>query len=171
MTGASRLLVDGAPALLDEVGRAGARFLVVADGVGPVRSTALEDSLVRAGASVVRLDLRDPAATENRVREAVERPGAVLVALSPCVRNLPRAVPLVVEASLCNRCGACLSLACPAISDAGRGVGRRRSGRLHRVRALRAPLPVAGPPPGRVAPGYTPKGHPRSGDLAAPGVP
>jgi ferredoxin len=119
VTGASRLLVDGAPALLDEVARAGARLLVVADRVGPVRSTALEDSLVRAGASVVRLDLGDLAGTERRVREAAEAQGTVLVSLSPCARNLPRAPPLLVEASLCNRCGACLSLACPAISDGG----------------------------------------------------
>jgi TPP-dependent indolepyruvate ferredoxin oxidoreductase alpha subunit len=119
VTGASRLLVDGAPALLDEVARAGARLLVIADRVGPVRSIALEASLARAGASVARLDLRDAAATEKRVREAVEAPGTVLVSLSPCVRGLPRAAPLAVEASLCNRCGACLSLACPAISDGG----------------------------------------------------
>jgi TPP-dependent indolepyruvate ferredoxin oxidoreductase alpha subunit len=119
VTGASRLLVDGAPALLDEVARAGARLLVVADRVGPVRSIALEESLVRAGASVVRLDLEDLAGMETRVRAAMGSPGSVLLSLSPCVRDLPRAAPLVVEASLCNRCGACLSLACPAISDGG----------------------------------------------------
>jgi NAD-dependent dihydropyrimidine dehydrogenase PreA subunit len=119
VTGASRLLVDGVPALLDQVARAGARLLVVADRIGPVRSTALEDSLARAGASVARLDLDDVAGTEKRVRTAVGSPGTVLLSLSPCARGLPRGVPLVVEASLCNRCGACVSLACPAISDGG----------------------------------------------------
>jgi hypothetical protein len=151
VTGASRLLVDGVPALLDQVARAGARLLVVADRIGPVRSTALEDSLARAGASVARLDLDDVAGTEKRVRTAVGSPGTVLLSLSPCARGLSRGVP----------------------GDIGRrrGVGGRRPGCLYRVRALCPALPLPRPPPGRVARGYTPKGHPRSGDLAAGGVP
>jgi ferredoxin len=119
VTGVARLLREGAPALLEATGRAGARLLVIADRIAPVRSTALEEALARTGRPVVRLDLDDLGQTEERVRRALEVPGTVLLALSPCVRGAPRGEPLVVEARLCNRCGACLSLACPAISDDG----------------------------------------------------
>jgi len=119
VTGVGRILRDGAPALLDRTAQAGARLLVIADRIGPVRSTSLEDSLARTGRPVVRLDLDDLAGAEARVREALEVPGTVLLALSPCVRGSSRVAPLLVDASLCNRCGACLSLACPAISDGG----------------------------------------------------
>jgi indolepyruvate ferredoxin oxidoreductase alpha subunit len=117
--GVARLLREGAPALLDAVARAGARVLVIADRVAPVRTTSLEDALARTGRPVVRLDQDDLAQTEARVRRALEVPGTVLLALSPCVRGAPREAPLAVDATLCNRCGACLSLACPAISDDG----------------------------------------------------
>jgi len=145
VTGVARLLREGAPALLDETARAGARLLVIADRVAPVRSTYLEESLARTGRPVVRLDLDDLAQTEARVRQALEVPGTVLLALSPCVRGAPREAPLVVEARLCNRCGACLSLACPAISDDGEDAmrveagicsGCRRCAPLCRSRAL-----------------------------------
>ena len=119
VTGVARLLREGAPALLDEAERAGARVLVIADRVAPVRTTSLEDALARTGRPIVRLDLDDLAQTEARVRQAIEVPGTILLALSPCIRGAPRAAPLVVDAKLCNRCGACLSLACPAISDDG----------------------------------------------------
>jgi len=119
VTGVARLLREGAPALLDAAARAGARILVIADRVGPVRSTSLEDSLAGTGNAIVRLDLDDLALAETRVRQALDVPGTVLLALSPCVRGASRGAPLVVEARLCNRCGACLSLACPAISDDG----------------------------------------------------
>jgi Pyruvate/2-oxoacid:ferredoxin oxidoreductase delta subunit len=119
VTGIARLLREGAPALLLDTERAGARVLVIADRVVPVRTTALEDALARTGRPIVRLDLDDLAMTEARVRQAIEVPGTILLALSPCVRGAPREAPLAVEARLCNRCGACLSLACPAISDDG----------------------------------------------------
>jgi hypothetical protein len=119
VTGVARLLREGASALLDATVQAGARILVVADRVAPVRSTSLEGALARTGRPIVRLDLDDLAMTEARVRRAIEVPGTILLALSPCVRGAPHATPLVVEARLCNRCGACLTLACPAISDDG----------------------------------------------------
>jgi TPP-dependent indolepyruvate ferredoxin oxidoreductase alpha subunit len=119
VTGVARLLREGAPALLHAAARAGARILVIADRIAPVRSTSLEDALARTGKPIVRLDLDDLALAEARVRQALEVPGTVLLALSPCVRGAPREAPLVVDATLCNRCGACLSLACPAISDDG----------------------------------------------------
>jgi TPP-dependent indolepyruvate ferredoxin oxidoreductase alpha subunit len=119
VTGVSRLLREGAPALLDLAARAGARLLVIADRVAPVRSTSVEESLAGTGNPMVRLDLDDLALAEARVRQALEVPGTVLLALSPCVRGAARGAPLHVDASRCNRCGACLSLACPAISDDG----------------------------------------------------
>lgn len=37
-----------------------------------------------------------------------------------CARNVTRAAPpLAIAPSRCNRCGACLGLGCPAISDVG----------------------------------------------------
>ena len=45
------------------------------------------------------------AAAEALVREALEEPGRVLVALARCVRGASRAAPLAVDASRCNRCG------------------------------------------------------------------
>jgi TPP-dependent indolepyruvate ferredoxin oxidoreductase alpha subunit len=119
VTGIARLLREGAPALLEATAKAGARVLVIADRVAPARSTALEESLARTGRPIVRLDLDDLPQTEARVRRALEVPGTVLLALSPCVRGASRAAPLAVEARLCNRCGVCLSLACPATSDDG----------------------------------------------------
>jgi indolepyruvate ferredoxin oxidoreductase alpha subunit len=119
LTGVQSVLRRGAASLLDEAWQAGARLLVVADRVPAIRSTSLEDSLSRAGAPVVRLDLEDLAGTEARVRQALEAPGTVLLALAPCVRGARSAPPLAVDASRCNRCGGCLSLACPAIADLG----------------------------------------------------
>jgi hypothetical protein len=145
VTGIARLLREGAPALLSDTERAGARLLVIADRVAPVRTTSLEDALARTGRPIVRLDLDDLAMTEARVRQAIEVPGTVLLALSPCVRGAPREAPLAVDATLCNRCGACLSLACPAISDDGEEAmavdeavctGCRRCAPLCRSRAL-----------------------------------
>jgi len=165
VTGVARLLREGAPALLEETARAGARLLVIADRVAPVRSTSLEDSLSRAGARVVRLDLDDLSLAEARAHQALDVPGTVLLALSPCARVAPRAAPLHVEARLCNRCGACLSLACPAISDdgeesmgvdAGICTGCGRCAPLCRSRAL-----------GPVGLGYSPAAWPPADTLAS----
>jgi TPP-dependent indolepyruvate ferredoxin oxidoreductase alpha subunit len=119
MTGVARLRREGAPALLAEAARAGAGVVVLADRIAPVRSLRIEEELARAGAPYAWLDLDDPGAAEARVREALDRPGTVLVALARCVRGAPRAAPLSVDASLCNRCGSCLTLACPALHDDG----------------------------------------------------
>jgi len=160
VTGTGRLLREGAAALLDRARQAGARFLVVADRVGPVRSMAVEDALARAGMPIVLLDLDDPHATETRVREALESPGGVLLALSTCTRGLPRSAPLAVDPTRCNRCGACLSLACPALSDDGQEAisidpavctGCGRCAALCRSRALQ---PAAGYP--RISPQRAP---------------
>jgi TPP-dependent indolepyruvate ferredoxin oxidoreductase alpha subunit len=119
MTGVSRLLREGAGAWLARWREAGARLAIVADRVAPVRSLRIEEALAGAGAPVRWLDLDDAAAAEARVREALDEPGAVLVALARCVRGGPRASSYAVDAARCNRCGGCLSLACPALSDGG----------------------------------------------------
>jgi ferredoxin len=150
VTGVARLLREGAPALVAEAGRAGARFLVVADRIAPVRPLRIEEELARAGTPVAWLDLDDPAAVEARVRQALDEPGAVLVALARCVLGAPRSAPLSVDASHCNRCGGCLTLACPALSDGGEATlvdpatctGCARCAPLCRSRALSASGPV-----------------------------
>jgi TPP-dependent indolepyruvate ferredoxin oxidoreductase alpha subunit len=119
LTGVTRLLADGAPAFLEAVATAGARLVVVADRIGPVRSTSFEAALVQAGASMALLPLDDVLAVEARIRGALDEPGTVLLALAPCVRDAPTLVSLAVDPSRCNRCGACLSLGCPALSDPG----------------------------------------------------
>jgi TPP-dependent indolepyruvate ferredoxin oxidoreductase alpha subunit len=119
VTGLDRLEREGAAVLLDRAARAGARVVVVADRVGAVRSTRVEADLIRAGARVVPLHPADLAGAENRVREALDHPGTVLLALVPCVQGAGRAPPFSVDPARCNRCGSCLTLACPAITDEG----------------------------------------------------
>ncbi len=150
VTGVARLLREGAPALLAEAARAGAGLLLLADRVAPVRSLRIEEELARAGVRHVWMDLEDAAAAEALVREVLDDPGRVIVALARCVRGLPHAAPLAVEASLCNRCGSCLTLACPALSDGEETTvvdpaictGCGRCAPLCRSRALGAPGPV-----------------------------
>jgi len=97
-----------------ELGRS--RLLVSAGPDEPDPGTA---ALAGPGA-VERLDPGDPAALEAAVARALARPGTTwLVAVARCVIGLPRAAPLRVVEARCNRCGACLSLACPAIRDEG----------------------------------------------------
>lgn len=119
MTGLDRLEREGAAALLGSAARAGARVVVVADRVAAVRATRVESDLIRAGARVVLLDPGDLAGAEDRVREALDHPGTVLLALVHCVLDARRALPFAVDAARCNRCGSCLTLACPAITDPG----------------------------------------------------
>jgi TPP-dependent indolepyruvate ferredoxin oxidoreductase alpha subunit len=119
VTGLDRLEREGAAALLDRAALAGARVVVVADRVAAVRTTDLESDLAGAGARVVLLDPGDLAGTEDRVREALDHPGTVLLALVPCVLGAGRALPFAVDPARCNRCGSCLTLACPAGSDGG----------------------------------------------------
>jgi indolepyruvate ferredoxin oxidoreductase alpha subunit len=94
-------------------------MLVVADRVAAVRSLRIEEELSRAGARHAWLDLGDAAGAEARVREALDEPGGVLVALARCVRGTARAPALSVDGARCNRCGSCLTLACPAMFDGG----------------------------------------------------
>ena len=150
VTGVARLLREGAPALLDHTARAGARVVVVADRIAPVRSLRVEEELARGGFPYAWLELDDPAAAEARVRRALDQPGTVLVALARCVRGGPHLEPLAVDAALCNRCGSCLTLACPALSDDGEATvvdpavctGCGRCAPLCRSRALGSPGPV-----------------------------
>jgi TPP-dependent indolepyruvate ferredoxin oxidoreductase alpha subunit len=119
VTGLERLEREGAAAFLESASRAGARVVVVADRVAAVRAAHVEEGLLRAGARVVVLEPADLAGTEERVRDALGHPGTVLLALVPCVLDAPRAAPFAVDPARCNRCGSCLTLACPAITDGG----------------------------------------------------
>ena len=150
VTGVARLLRTGGPALLAEAGRAGAGLVIVADRIAPVRSLRIEEELARVGARHAWMDLDDAAAAEALVREVLDEPGPVLVALARCVRGASRAAPLAVDPSLCNRCGSCLTLACPALSDGGEATvvdpdvctGCGRCAPLCRSRALGPPRAV-----------------------------
>ncbi len=120
VVGARRILPSPRGALA-EAARAGARLLILADRDGTQACRAAA-SLAAAGARASTLDLADLAATEAAVRRADVSGGAglaVLVALSPCARRARRGAPRAIGASRCNRCGACLSLGCPALSDPG----------------------------------------------------
>jgi ferredoxin len=118
VAGAARACADPA-ALLAEARSAGARLVAIADRDGPAGHAAVE-ALARAGADVALLDGVDAADVEAAVRAAAARDAAaVVVLLSPCVRDAPPGDPVGVDAARCNRCGACLSLACPALSDPG----------------------------------------------------
>jgi TPP-dependent indolepyruvate ferredoxin oxidoreductase alpha subunit len=117
VTGVARVLESGAPPLLADAARAGARLLVIADRERTRAAAALETLLARAGARVVRVDPADLAGSEAAARAA--GPGAVLLALAPCPRGAPRSAHLQVLASRCSRCGACLALGCAALSDPG----------------------------------------------------
>jgi TPP-dependent indolepyruvate ferredoxin oxidoreductase alpha subunit len=117
VTGARRVLA-AADVVLREAAAAEARLLVLADRDGPEGRGATA-RLEKAGAAIVQHDPPDHAGAEAILRAAPAPPGAVLVALTPCAREARRAPALTVNPSRCNRCGACLSLGCPAISDPG----------------------------------------------------
>jgi indolepyruvate ferredoxin oxidoreductase alpha subunit len=121
VTGAGRLRARGARALLAEAEAAGAALLVVADRAseeGAARLAALASS---EASRVLALDPCDLAGAERGVAGALGREAGVslLLALSACVRGAPRRPALAVAAARCNRCGACLGLACPGIHDPG----------------------------------------------------
>ncbi len=119
MSGAAELRRRG-PAVAGEAERAGARLVVIADRRPADGGAGVEELLAASGLPVERLDPADLAATEAAVRRAADRGTPIaLLALSPCVRGAPRAAALAIDPSRCNRCGACLGLACPAISDPG----------------------------------------------------
>jgi TPP-dependent indolepyruvate ferredoxin oxidoreductase alpha subunit len=119
VTGAREVLAPGPGGGLAAAARDGAALAVVADRLSHGRLASVERWLARDGVPSVRLDPADLAGTEAAVRQARLAPGAVLLSFSPCVRGRPRAAPLAVDPSRCNRCGACLTLACPAIHDPG----------------------------------------------------
>jgi TPP-dependent indolepyruvate ferredoxin oxidoreductase alpha subunit len=117
-------VAGAAPAIRDAGGvlararAAGARLVVVADRA-PGAHARVEEALRRAGANVLSLDPADLAAAEATMRRAATCDAAAVVALSACTRGARPSAPFTVAAARCNRCGACLSLGCPAISDPG----------------------------------------------------
>jgi Pyruvate/2-oxoacid:ferredoxin oxidoreductase delta subunit len=130
------------PFLADaELGRS--RLLVTA---GPDEPDPGAAAALAGPGAVERLDPGDSIALEAAVARALSRLGTTwLVAVAPCVIGRPRAAPLQVIEARCNRCGACLSLACPAIRDEGgeamaidpaRCTGCARCAQLCRGRAL-----------------------------------
>jgi TPP-dependent indolepyruvate ferredoxin oxidoreductase alpha subunit len=119
VVGAARVRALGASSVLAGAREAGARILVLADRDG-VEGRRAAERLQAAGGGGLPLDGADLARAEALVRAAADAGGAaVLVALSACVRRVRRAPALCVEPARCNRCGACLSLGCAAISDPG----------------------------------------------------
>jgi Pyruvate/2-oxoacid:ferredoxin oxidoreductase delta subunit len=97
--GRARLVVWAGPHEPDPVAAAGVRGApVLLERVAPGGAAEVEDALARA----------------------LGRPGTTwLVAVAPCPAGHGRAAPLRVVEARCNRCGGCLSLACPAIRDEG----------------------------------------------------
>jgi hypothetical protein len=120
LAGAAALASRGPAALLAGARDAGARFLVVADRAGAPGARDAAAAIAAAGAPVRTFDparLDDAAAAVGWA--AAAGPGAALVALAPCARGSRRSGPLAVAPARCNRCGACLRLGCPALSDPG----------------------------------------------------
>jgi Pyruvate/2-oxoacid:ferredoxin oxidoreductase delta subunit len=114
----ARGVVADARAVLGAAAAAGARLVVVADRcTGEARE--LDAALAAAGVRAIRVDPADLAAAEAAARGAADSRGAVLVALSACPRGTRASAPFAIAPSRCNRCGACLALGCPAISDPG----------------------------------------------------
>jgi TPP-dependent indolepyruvate ferredoxin oxidoreductase alpha subunit len=113
----ARGVVTDARAVLRAAATAGARLVAVVD-LGTEGAPEIDAALAAAGARAIRVDPRDLAAAEAAARGAAET-GAVIVALSACPRGTPAASPFAIAPSRCNRCGACLALGCPAISDPG----------------------------------------------------
>jgi hypothetical protein len=100
--------------LLAEVTRGEARVRVLA---GPIEPAP---GLLPPGLPPVRLDPGDLAAVEQALWRALTRPGDTLfLAITPCVLEAARQAPLAIAEARCNRCGGCLTLGCPSISDPG----------------------------------------------------
>jgi TPP-dependent indolepyruvate ferredoxin oxidoreductase alpha subunit len=105
----------GEAPLLAEAARGEARLLVLA---GP--DEPAPEALAAGAARVARVHPGDLQGVEAAVRRALAGAGTtVLVAVTPCVLGEARQAPLAIHAARCNRCGACLGLGCPAISDVG----------------------------------------------------
>ncbi len=116
--GGARAVLRGARVVLDAAARDGARVIVVADAM-PGSSPGVTAALAAEGARVVEIDPGDLPAAESAARSAAESGATALVALAPCPRGAPRSAPFAIAPSRCNRCGACLALGCPAVSDPG----------------------------------------------------
>jgi Pyruvate/2-oxoacid:ferredoxin oxidoreductase delta subunit len=120
VAGARRVRGAGARGLLRAAARDGAALVVVGDIGDAARALRLAATLRAAGAETVVVDPHDLADAEEAVARAARGPSPVaVVALAPCVRVDRPWASLRVAASRCNRCGACLGLACPAIRDDG----------------------------------------------------
>jgi TPP-dependent indolepyruvate ferredoxin oxidoreductase alpha subunit len=120
LAGAAALRGEGAARLVADAAAAGARFVLVADRAAAREAGGAPAALAAAGAPVRAFDPADLAGAREAVAwAAAAGPGAALVALAPCVRGAGRSAPLAIAPSRCNRCGACLGLGCPAISDPG----------------------------------------------------
>ena len=120
VAGARHVHGAGARGLLLRAARDGASLVVVGDVGDVARALRVADALRAAGAAAVVADPSDVPGVEAAVARAARSTDLVaLVALAPCVRgDPPRAAPHVAPAR-CNRCGACVGLACPAIRDDG----------------------------------------------------
>jgi len=118
VAGGARVLEHGPDDFLALTVRAGAALLVIADDL-PSRGDLIEARLARGGTRAVRVDPADVLACEEAMARAAETPGAPVLAIAPCTRDRARLPPVRVSRARCNRCGACLSLACPALSDRG----------------------------------------------------
>lgn len=104
----------GEALLLADHARGEARVRVLAGPIGP------DPRLLPAGVSIRPVDPADLPGVERALWRALTHPGdTLLLALTPCVLEAPRLPPLAVAEARCNRCGACLTLRCPALSDPG----------------------------------------------------
>jgi ferredoxin len=120
VTGARRVRGAAAHGLVGAATRDGASLVVVGDIGDAARALRVAGALRAAGARALVVDPSDLPAIEDVVARASRGAELVaLVALAPCVRGDPHRPALRVAASRCNRCGACVGLACPAIRDDG----------------------------------------------------
>ncbi len=102
----------GEALLLADLARGQARVRILAGPGEPDRR------LLPPGVAVARLDPADLHATEMALWRALSHPGDTLfLAITPCVLSGPRLAPLQVAEPRCNRCGSCLTLACPAVGE------------------------------------------------------
>jgi NAD-dependent dihydropyrimidine dehydrogenase PreA subunit len=104
----------GEALLLADLTRGDARVRVLA---GPIEP---DPHRLPGAALVARLDPGDLPSVERALWRALTHPGDTLfLAISPCLLDEPRRLPLSIAEARCNRCGGCLTLGCPAITDQG----------------------------------------------------